>query len=47
MAKALVNGVEVTVYEYRGDKARCYVPELGITSWYRLNQIEVRDDDQN
>ena len=41
-AKAYVNGVEVTVYDYQGDRAKCFVPELGITSWYKINQIEVK-----
>ena len=41
-SKAYVNGVEVTVYDYQGDKVKCFVPELGITTWYRLNQIEVK-----
>lgn len=41
MAKAYINGVEVTIYEFQGDKARCYVPEYDLTNWYRLDQIEV------
>lgn len=41
-SKAYVNGVEVTIYDYQDGKAKCFVPELGITSWYRLDQIEVK-----
>lgn len=43
-AKAYVNGVEVVIYDYADGKAKCFVPELGVTSWYRLNQIEVTFD---
>lgn len=42
MSKAFVNGVEVTIYDYKDGKAKCYVPELDITAWYRLDQIEVK-----
>ena len=41
-SKAFVNGVEITVYDFQGDKVKCFVQELGITAWYRLNQIEVK-----
>lgn len=41
-SKAYINGTEVTVYEYRGEEALCYIPALDIKSWYRLNEIEVR-----
>lgn len=41
-SKAYVNGVEVIVYDYQENKAKCYVPELNITNWYRLDQIEVK-----
>ena len=42
MSKALVNGVEVIIYDYQNGKAKCYVPELNIMNWYSLNQIEVK-----
>lgn len=44
MAKAYINGTEVTVYAYRGDEALCYIPELGTKDWYKQNLIEVRHD---
>lgn len=42
MAKAFINGTEVTVYEYRGEEALCYIPALNIKGWYKQNLIEVR-----
>ncbi len=42
MTKAYVNGVEVTVYEYKNDEAKCFIPSLGISCWYKLGLIEVR-----
>lgn len=42
MAKAFINGTEVTVYAYRGDEVLCYIPELGTKDWYKQNLIEVR-----
>ena len=42
MSKAFVNGVEVTVYEYRNDEAKCFIPSMGISNWYKLSMIEVR-----
>ena len=42
MAKAYINGIEVTVYEYRGEEALCYIPALNIKGWYKQNLIEVR-----
>lgn len=44
MAKAYINGTEVMVYEYKEDKALCYIPALNIKSWYKQNLIEVRYD---
>lgn len=44
MVKAFVNGIEVTIYDYQEDKALCFIPEMGVKNWYRLNQIEVRYD---
>ena len=44
MAKAYINGIEVTVYEYRGEEALCYIPALNIKGWYKQNLIEVRYD---
>lgn len=44
MAKAYINGTEVTVYAYRGDEALCYIPALNIKGWYKQNLIEVRHD---
>ena len=41
MAKAYINGIEVTVYEYRGEEALCYIPILNIKGWYKQNLIEV------
>ena len=43
MIKAFVNGVEVTVYEYRNDEAKCFIPSMGICNWYKLSMIEVRE----
>lgn len=42
MAKAYINGTEVTVYDYKEDKALCYIPALNIKGWYKQNLIEVR-----
>ena len=42
MTKAFVNGVEVTVYEFKEDSAKCFVPSLNICNWYKLSMIEVR-----
>lgn len=42
MVKAYINGTEVTVYEYRGEEALCYIPALNIKGWYKQNLIEVR-----
>lgn len=42
MAKAYINGIEVTVYEYRNEEALCYIPVLNIKGWYRQNLIELR-----
>lgn len=42
MAKAYINGTEVTIYEYRGEEALCYIPALDIKGWYKQNLIEVR-----
>lgn len=44
MAKAYINGTEVTVYDYKGDQALCYIPALDIKEWYKQNLIEVRHD---
>ena len=44
MAKAYINGTEVTVYDYNGDQALCYIPALNIKGWYKQNLIEVRHD---
>lgn len=44
MAKAYINGTEVTVYDYNGDQALCYIPALNIKGWYKQNLIEVRYD---
>ena len=44
MAKAYINGTEVTVYDYKEDKALCYIPALGIKEWYKQNLIEVKYD---
>lgn len=41
-AKAFINGVEVKVYAYEGDRALCYIPELDTKDWYKQNLIEVR-----
>ena len=40
--RAYVNGIEVTVYDFQDEKALCFIPEIGVKSWYRLNEIEVR-----
>ena len=45
MVKAYINGMLVTIYGYRPGEAKCYVPEVGITSWYNLNLIELRNED--
>ena len=42
MSKAFVNGVEVSIREFRGDEAKCFVPSLNICNWYKLSMIEVR-----
>lgn len=42
MIKAFINGSEVTIYEFKSNEARCYVPEYDLMNWYRLDQIEVR-----
>lgn len=44
MTKAFVNGVEVVIYDFQENKAKCFIPELGIENWYRFDQIEVRYD---
>ena len=43
-SKAYINGTEVTVYDYKEDKALCYIPALNIKGWYKQNLIEVRYD---
>ena len=42
MANAYINGIEVVVYEFSGDQALCYVPEVGVKEWFKMNMIEVR-----
>ena len=42
MAKAYINGIEVVVYDFDGDRALCYIPSLEIRGWYKQNLIEVR-----
>ena len=42
MVKAYLNGVEVTIKEFRGDEAHCFIPSMGICNWYKMNLIEVR-----
>ena len=42
MSKATINGIEVVVYEYKDNKALCYVPEVGIKDWFNMEMIEVR-----
>lgn len=42
MAKAYINGTEVTVYDFKEDQALCYIPALGIKEWYKQNLIEVK-----
>ena len=44
MAKAYINGTDVTVYDYKGDEALCYILALNIKGWYKQNLIEVRYD---
>ena len=44
MTKAYVNGTEVKIYDFRGDEALCFIPELDTKDWYKLNMIEVRYD---
>ena len=44
MAKAFINGTEITVYDYKEDQALCYIPALNIKGWYKQNLIEVRYD---
>lgn len=41
-SKAYINGIEVVVYDFSGDQALCYVPEIGVKSWFNQNMIEVR-----
>lgn len=45
MAKAYINGLEVTVYDFDGDFCKCYVPEVGITQWYHMNLIALKLDE--
>ena len=42
MAKAYINGIEVIVYDFSGDQALCYVPEVGVKEWFKMNMIEVK-----
>lgn len=42
MSAAYVNGIEVTIYDFKDGKAKCYVPDLDICNWYNLHQIEVK-----
>lgn len=44
MVKAYINGVEATIYEFRGEEALCFFPDLGTKGWYKTNLIEVRND---
>lgn len=44
MSKATINGIEVVVYDFSGDQALCYVPEVGIKDWFNMNMIEVAHD---
>lgn len=44
MSKAMINGIEVVVYDFRNDQALCYVPEVGIKDWFNMNLIEVTHD---
>lgn len=44
MSKATINGIEVVVYDFQGDHALCYVPEVGIKDWFNMNMIEVLHD---
>ena len=41
MVKASIHGLDVVIYEFSGDQARCHILEVGVTAWYRLNDIEV------
>lgn len=47
MAKAYVNGVECTIYDFMTNEdgymyCKCFYPSLGITSKVPASQIEVR-----
>lgn len=39
--KAYVNGIEVVIYEYEEDSAKCYIPSMNITNWYKLSMIKI------
>ena len=44
MSVAMINGIEVIVYDFRGNHALCYVPEVGIKDWFNTSMIEVAAD---
>ena len=44
MSKAYISETQVIVKDFQEGKALCYIPSLDICNWYRLNEIEVVND---